>query len=350
LHVLPPKDLKSADPSLTIEKGDATITLEADKTPKLPSTPETPATMPDYLAILDFTKPMSELLKEGTEALHTAIGNLEGAKLLTGGELSSREYTRLLFMLWHIYDELERGLYEHRDHPVIYQIYHPRVFSRASALSFDICHHLKTVTWQTDPFYVDFFNHIPKPIQDYVDRLAYLGRPKASHDDVIALVAHAYVRYLGDLSGGQIIRRKIIKAYDLYEDGEGLAFYNFRTLDYRTGDKPAEMHEIRRIKNWFKDGLNDAVTDPKTKELLIAEAIAAFLYNAGIFSAIDVTQTLEKEKALLESQSHPITQVLDKFTASMSVGTVAAVVLAAYGVRALWTLNGLVGEKEKGNA
>ncbi len=250
------------------------------------------------------------------------------------------------------------------------------------------------MTWQTDPFYVDFFNHIPKPIQDYVDRLAYLGRPEASHDDVIALTAHAYVRYLGDLSGGQIIRRRIIKAYDLYEDGEGLAFYNFRTLDYRTGDKPAEMHEIRRIKNWFKDGLNETVIDPKTKgeakmvfhsfylnlfilhfhmfrrwvvllqlkpltlldlgrlpppELLIAEANAGFLYNAGVFSAIDVTQTLEKEKALLESQSHPITQVLDKFTASMSVGTVAAVVLAACGVRALWTLNGLVGENEKGN-
>lgn len=340
LHVLPSNDLKTADPSLTAEKGDATITLEAHQTPSLPPTPQTPATMPDYLENkLDFSKPVSDLLKEGTEALHTAIGNLEGAKLFTGGELSTREYTRILFMLWHIYEELERGLYEHREHPVIFHIYHPRVFSRASSLSFDICHHLKTVTWQTDPFYVEFYHNIPKPIQDYVDRLAYLGRPEASHQDVVALAAHAYVRYLGDLSGGQIIKRRIIKAYGLYEDGDGLAFYNFRTLDYRTGDKQAEMHEIRRIKNWFKDGLNEAVKDTNTKELLVAEANAAFLHNASIFSVIDFTQTLEKEKALIESQSHPITKVLDKFTASTSVGTVAAVILAACGVRALWALN-----------
>ena len=161
--------------------------------------------------------------------------------------------------------ELERGLYEHREHPVIYQIYHPRVFSRATALSFDICYHLKTVTWQTDPYYVEFYNNIPKPIQEYLQRLAYLGRPEASNEEVVYLAAHAYVRYLGDLSGGQIIRRRIIKAYDLYEDGDGLAFYNFRTLDYRTGDKPAEMHEIRKIKTWFKNGLNETITDPKMK-------------------------------------------------------------------------------------
>ena len=84
-------------------------------------------------------------------------------------------------------------------------------------------------------------------------------------------------------------------------------------------------------------------------ELLIAEANAAFLYNAGIFSCIDATQTLEKEKASLASQSHPVTQVLDKITTSMSVGTVAALVVAACGARLLWALNGgIMGESGKG--
>lgn len=141
------------------------------------------------------------------------------------------------------------------------------MFSRASALSFDICHHLDTVTWQTDPFYVNFYNNIPSAVRTYVDRLAYLGRPEATDDEVALLAAHAYVRYLGDLSGGQIIRRKIIKAYDLYDDGDGIAFYNFRTLDPRTGDKPAESHEVRKIKEWFKEGLEESVTDPKMKGL-----------------------------------------------------------------------------------
>lgn len=161
--------------------------------------------------------------------------------------------------------ELERALFEHREHSVIFHIYHPRVFSRATALSFDICHLLGTVTWQTDPAYVAFYNDIPAPVREYCDRISYLGRPDAAEDEVSLLAAHAYVRYLGDLSGGQIIRKKIIKAYDLYDDGDGTAVYTFRTLDPRTGDRPAEAHEIRKIKDWFKDGLNEAVSDHKLK-------------------------------------------------------------------------------------
>lgn len=132
-------------------------------------------------------------------------------------------------------------------------------------MSFDICHHLDTVTWQTDPFYVKFFDNIPAVVSEYVERLRFLGRPEATPEEASLLAAHAYVRYLGDLSGGQIMKRKIIKAYNMYDDGEGLAFYNFRTLDPRTGDRPAEMHEVRKIKDWFRRGIDEAVVDREAK-------------------------------------------------------------------------------------
>lgn len=77
------------------------------------------------------------------------------------------------------------------------------------------------------------------------------------------------MRYLGDLSGGQMMKRNLGKAYRLYEedgDNEGIAFYNFRTLDPKTGDRPANMGEVKRIKDWFKDGLNESVgNDEKLK-------------------------------------------------------------------------------------
>jgi heme oxygenase len=66
-------------------------------------------------------------------------------------------------------------------------------------------------------------------VHTYVDRLAYLGRPDASPEEVALLVAHAYVRYLGYLSGGEAVRRKISKAYQLYDHGDGIAFYNFNS-------------------------------------------------------------------------------------------------------------------------
>lgn len=324
LHVMSSDSLSNADPSLTLEKvrGSSDLTSSAPKDEFAPS--------PDS----DLSKPISELLRTETREIHEEIHHSEAASKLVSGELARSEYIRFLFMLWHIYDELERGLFEHRENPVIFQIYHPRVFSRATAVSFDICHHLDTVTWQTDPFYVEFFVNIPKPVNEYIERLKYLGRPEATPEEASLLASHAYVRYLGDLSGGQIIKRKIIKAYDMFDDGEGLAFYNFRTLDPRTGDRPAEMHEVRKIKDWFRRGIDEAVTTTETKAALITEANRAFRYNARLFSCIDASNTLEKE---------PLKKTSTLVTAGASLGTLIAVILAVSLTHFALVLGGFTG-------
>ena len=45
------------------------------------------------------------------------------------------------------------------------------------------------------------------------------------------LVAHAYTRYLGDLSGGQQLARVARKAYNLEKGGAGTAFYEFGNIE-----------------------------------------------------------------------------------------------------------------------
>ena len=55
----------------------------------------------------------------------------------------------------------------------------------------------------------------------YVERLAWLDER-----DAPLLVAHSYVRYLGDLSGGQVLGRVVAGALRL-GDGRGTAFYTF---------------------------------------------------------------------------------------------------------------------------
>merc|ERR1712136_376582 len=55
----------------------------------------------------------------------------------------------------------------------------------------------------------------------YVDRLISIAK-----QDPVLLLAHAYTRYLGDLSGGQILARAAAKAFDL-PSGRGSAFYHF---------------------------------------------------------------------------------------------------------------------------
>ena len=84
----------------------------------------------------------------------------------------------------------------------------------------------------------------------------------AAGPDPSRLLAHAYVRYLGDLSGGQFIRRRISKAYGL-DDGAGVSFYEFRPLGGTTSatDPAASAGEMKRIKEWYREGMNAGVGD-----------------------------------------------------------------------------------------
>lgn len=59
----------------------------------------------------------------------------------------------------------------------------------------------------------------------YVDRLEQLGR-----SDSPALVAHAYVRYLGDLHGGQLLRARVAKGLGLTGEA-GTRFYDFGSTE-----------------------------------------------------------------------------------------------------------------------
>jgi heme oxygenase len=95
-------------------------------------------------------------------------------------------------------------------------------------------------------------NMKPAPLIAYISRIEEL----ANAEDPSPLLAHSYVRYLGDLSGGQTIRHTVSKAYDLDEaSGLGLSFFAFKSL---RSQNPANQGEMKRIKEWFREGLNTA--------------------------------------------------------------------------------------------
>lgn len=127
--------------------------------------------------------------------------------------------------------------------------------------------------------------------------------------DPSALLAHSYVRYLGDLSGGQSIRRVIAKAYKLDEmSGIGLEFYEFKELG---GSRRASQGDMKTIKEWFREGMNVGAHDKAIKGwslnrhlsahaesplllvAVISEACAAFELNTGLF---EVMETLAAER------------------------------------------------------
>jgi heme oxygenase len=104
----------------------------------------------------------------------------------------------------------------------------------------------------------------PPGVRSYV---AYLEKLDASNDSVdhSRLLAHAYVRYMGDLSGGQMIRNKLVKVYDLPETGAGASFYDFGPLQGSSdlGEKRASRAEVSQIKDWYRQGMNEGVGDDR---------------------------------------------------------------------------------------
>ena len=89
------------------------------------------------------------------------------------------------------------------------------------------------------------------------------------------MVGHHYTRYLGDLSGGQILKGIAEKAMEL-GDGQGLKFYDFEKIE----DAKAYKAGYRGI----LDGL--PITEHQANAIIV-EANYAFRLNMYMFDTLE---------------------------------------------------------------
>ncbi|KAG6829510.1 hypothetical protein H0H92_004312 [Tricholoma furcatifolium] len=266
----------------------------------------------------DYSLPLATLLREGTRKAHETVENSPGALALLSGRLPKQEYIRYLMMLWHVYDAFEQALETHAAHPTLEPTYNPTLLARGPPLAADIAFLLDIPesTWKNHPMHLALLKDTPPALTAYVRRIGELS----ASPDPSPLLAHSYVRYLGDLSGGQIIRRTIGKAYGLDEQqGSGLSFYAFKEL---TSSKPATQGEMKHIKEWFRAGMNKAGDQgEKVKEAVVSEANTAFELNTGLFTAINTD--LEEESKEIPIQIEQPSQERT-FSASQVIAVIAA--------------------------
>lgn len=85
------------------------------------------------------------------------------------------------------------------------------------------------------------------------------------------LVAHAYTRYMGDLSGGQVLKKVAQRAMKLPPTGEGLEFYQFDAI-----------HSAKAFKQLYRSRMNELELDTETKKRLVDEAVKAFQFNMEV--------------------------------------------------------------------
>ncbi|KAK0464244.1 heme oxygenase 1 [Desarmillaria tabescens] len=286
-------------------------------------------------SIIDYSQPLSAVLKEGTKEAHQNVQHSEGADALLRGELAKEEYARFLMMLWYIYDAFERALDLYSTHPVLEPTYNPALLQRAPSLAADISHLLQVPesSWKSHRIHSELMSNTPAALTEYVTRIQDL----VNSADPAPLLAHSYVRYLGDLSGGQTIRHTLAKAYAL-EDNKGLSFYLFKELH---SSKTASLGEMKRIKDWFRGGMDaGAGANQAVKETISEEAKTVFALNNGIFASIQPAAKKSSSKDLLA----PVKQGSvgeQSFPLSTVMSVVAAVCIAHF----ILVVGGFMGEE-----
>jgi heme oxygenase len=155
---------------------------------------------------------------------------------------------------------MEEEMEKLRQHPVVSKICFPEL-NRKHALEQDLYFYYGP-NWRNEI-------SLSPAGQVYVDRIREIAATEPE-----LLVAHSYTRYLGDLSGGQILKKIAEKAMGL-ESG-GTAFYDFK-------DIPDE----KAYKNHYRQTLNELPVDGATAERIVAEANAAFGMNMKMFMELE---------------------------------------------------------------
>jgi heme oxygenase len=200
-------------------------------------------------------------LRVGTQQAHTDSENLGFMKCFVKGVVDRDCFIQLLRNFYFVYSELEAAIEKHKQHPVINLIYFPEL-NRQSSLEQDML------------FY--YGNQWHKRITPSPAAQAYIARIQqiSTHEPAL-LLAHSYTRYLGDLSGGQMLQKIAQSALKL-SGHEGTSFYNFQQIP----DKQA-------FKEKYRQALDKLSIDDKTTDKIVAEANHAFKLNMQILKELE---------------------------------------------------------------
>lgn len=202
--------------------------------------------------------PFSTLIRTASHEQHTEAETSTFMSDLLGGRLGVEAYARYTEQLWFVYEALEADTERLAADPVAGPFIRPEL-SRRAALERDLAH-LRGPDWRAT------LTALPAT-RAYADRVAECAREWPG-----GYVAHHYTRYLGDLSGGQIIRGKAEQTWGFSRKGDGVRFYVFE-----------EIANPAAFKRGYRELLDGVLADELEKQRIVAECKRAFALNTGVF-------------------------------------------------------------------
>lgn len=196
--------------------------------------------------------PLSAALHDSTMEAHEQAEHATFITKLMNGEGTADGLVALLRQSLPVYEALEDECRAIGTDPRIAAILDPRL-DRTDSLRADLeAHALEGRSCDV----------IVPAVADYVVEL------RACSGNPAAMIGHHYVRYLGDLSGGQIVKTMVRRHYGL-EDG--LTFYEF------------DIPKPKVYKDNYRDALNTLPLSEDERREALDAATRAFELNHRIF-------------------------------------------------------------------
>uniref|UniRef100_A0A3P8UC06 Heme oxygenase n=1 Tax=Amphiprion percula TaxID=161767 RepID=A0A3P8UC06_AMPPE len=201
---------------------------------------------------------LSEQIKKVTKESHVRAENTELMLSFQRGKVTLPQYKLLLCSLYEIYQALEEELDRNSNHPGVAPIYFPAELARQESIEKDL-EYFYGPDWREKIV-------VPAATKRYCHRLRQIGKENPEF-----LLAHAYTRYLGDLSGGQVLGRIAQKSMGL-KNSEGLSFFAFPGVS-----------SPNLFKQLYRSRMNSVELMEEERNGVLEEAVRAFEFNIQVF-------------------------------------------------------------------
>lgn len=194
-----------------------------------------------------------------TKTLHVEAERSGIIRDMLRGQASREGYTLFLRNLLPAYEALETGFKQHRSSIELSELASFDL-ARAPAIRSDL-NALCGSGW-----------HDRIPLLDAGKKYGVKVH-EAAEGDGTKLIAHAYTRYLGDLSGGLILQKLLARTPGLQPSE--LSFYHFPTFA-----------DLAKLKNEYRDALDRAASKAVNPDQIVEESADAFRMNIELSWAV----------------------------------------------------------------
>ncbi len=200
--------------------------------------------------------PFSQALRERTSSGHSSSEGADFMSDLMTGKGSKEDYIALVAQHFFIYEALEAAADRMRADAVAAPFISDKL-TRLPAIVQDL-------EFLIGPDWREQITPLPTTAR-YVARINEVGAAWPG-----GFVAHHYTRYLGDLSGGQIIRTLMQRQFGF--DTNGVGFYLF-----------GDIAKPREFKDTYREQLDAVPWDDEEQARVIDEVMVAYRFNTDLF-------------------------------------------------------------------